>query len=220
MKGKQCVIIGAGEFVENNWKMMETIGGNFKSDYIGQHKKPLYIAADGGYFVYKMKGMIPDIWIGDFDSYHRGDNDVTKELVELSKEKDDTDMLAAIRIGFEKGCTEFHILGGTGKRVEHMLANLQCLQFIRNKNAHGYMYGDNRVFTIIKNESYLLKKNENKYVSIFSVSKKTKGVTLKGFKYPLMNATIKNDFPIGISNELVSEIGEICVKHGELLLVF
>jgi len=220
MKNKQCIIIGAGKYSKKDWKTMESLCGEIDSDSSSQNGEPLYIAADGGYHIYKKMGIIPDVWIGDFDSSVRNDNNVTKELIELSKEKDDTDMLAAIRIGLDRGCNEFHILGGTGKRVEHMIANLQCLSFLCKEHARGYLYGENRIFTVIKNERYFIQKRENVFVSIFSLTEQSLGVTLNGFKYPLINATIKKDFPIGVSNELANTQGEICVKNGELLLVF
>jgi thiamine pyrophosphokinase len=129
-------------------------------------------------------------------------------------------MLAAIRVGLERGCKEFHILGGTGKRFEHTFANLQCLSYLCNMDARGYVYGKNQIFTVIKNETFFIKKRENIYVSIFSITEESRGVTLSGFKYPLKDETIKKDFPIGISNELKESNGKICVKDGELLLVF
>lgn len=217
---KRCVIAGAGEYSEKNWETMEAMYKKNQNDSNGQEIETLYIAADGGYLIYKNKRIIPDVWIGDFDSYNRDDTDVTKELIQLSKEKDDTDMLAAIRVGLERGCKEFHIIGGMGKRIEHTLANFQCLSFLCRNGARGYMYGEEQIFTVIKNESYVIKKNENKYVSLFAMTGEAQGVTLSGFKYLLDDVTIKNDFPIGISNELVKNNGQICVKDGELLLIF
>lgn len=38
-------------------------------------------------------------------------------------EKDDTDTLAAVKLGLERECTDFWIYGGTGgKRLDHTLA--------------------------------------------------------------------------------------------------
>ena len=36
-------------------------------------------------------------------------------------------------------------------------------------------------------------------------------------KYPLENAVITNDFPIGISNEFLGEEAEVSVEDGELV---
>ena len=38
-----------------------------------------------------------------------------------------------------------------------------------------------------------------------------------GMKYPLENAVITNDFPIGISNEFLGEEAEVSVEDGELV---
>lgn len=41
-------------------------------------------------------------------------------------------MMAAIRIGLLEGCQEFRIYGGMGGRLEHTLANLQCLIYLNS----------------------------------------------------------------------------------------
>ena len=60
--------------------------------------------------------------MGDFDSAQESDMPQIAEIakiapdhvVVLPTEKDDTDMLAAIRIGLLEGCQEFRIYGGMG----------------------------------------------------------------------------------------------------------
>ena len=54
-------------------------------------------------------------------------------------------------------------------------------------------------------------------MSLFALTKKAKGVTIRGMKYPLENAVITNDFPIGISNEFLGEEAEVSVEDGELV---
>ena len=55
----------------------------------------------------------------------------------LPTHKDDTDMLAAIRKGLGLGYRQFQIYGGLGGRLDHTIANIQCLLFLHNRGAKG-----------------------------------------------------------------------------------
>jgi thiamine pyrophosphokinase len=224
MKKSICVISGAGEYNKKDVENMNEFLLLKGVDLASQESEIFYIAADGGISLFREEGIEPDVMIGDFDSSNFADESVTCEKIKLPVEKDDTDMLAAIRLGLERGCDEFHILGGTGMRLEHTFANIQCLSFLLEQGSHGYIYGENRILTMIRNESIKVfeenHKEERKFISIFAISDVVSGVTLAGFKYPLSNATIKKDYPIGVSNELLGSSGMINVKNGELLIIF
>lgn len=53
--------------------------------------------------------------------------------------------------------------------------------------------------------------------SIFSLTEKTEGIYLEGFKYPLKNGTLYFNNPIGISNETINEHIEISYSKGYLI---
>ena len=58
------------------------------------------------------------------------------------------------------------------------------------------------------------------YFSLLNISGEAEGVTIKNAKYPLENAEIKCDYPIGVSNEVIKgKTAEISVKNGQLLLI-
>lgn len=224
MKKNICVISGAGEYNKKDVENMNEFLLLKGVDLSSQEREIFYIAADGGISLFREEGIEPDVMIGDFDSSNFADESVTCEKIKLPIEKDDTDMLAAIRLGLERGCDEFHILGGTGMRLEHTFANIQCLSFLLERGSHGYIYGENRILTMIRNESIKVfeenHKEDRKYISIFANSDVVSGVTLTGFKYPLTDATIEKDYPVGVSNELIESTATIHVKNGELLIIF
>ena len=69
-------------------------------------------------------------------------------------EKDDTDTMLAVKTALEQGCDEVYLYGGTGgKRLDHTLANLQSLLYLRRRGARGYMYDDDFLWTVMENES-------------------------------------------------------------------
>jgi len=58
------------------------------------------------------------------------------------------------------------------------------------------------------------------YISVFSLDTESKGVTETGMKYSIDNYTMKNNFPIGVSNEFTGKNSSISVLDGTLLIVY
>ena len=44
------------------------------------------------------------------------------------------------------------------------------------------------------------------------------GVTLAGFFYPLQEATLKSDYPLGVSNVVTQDVAVARVRCGDLLM--
>ncbi len=208
---EKCVIIGAGE-----------IRGEEKQDVLDcLQDKVLFIAADGGMRYCRLFGIKPDVCLGDFDSADEEDTEffAGSLSVRLPREKDDTDMMAAIKYGMEKGCSEFLIFGGYGGRLDHTVANLQCLLYLRRRGCHGTMRFFGGEAFVLKNESIYFPAKSRGILSLFAVGGPAREVTLEGLKYPLTRATVSEDFPIGISNEFTGRESRITVEGGELLIV-
>ncbi len=68
-------------------------------------------------------------------------------------EKDDTDMMLAIKLGLSRGYREFAIYGGLGGRLDHTIANIQALTYLAGEGASGILYGDSYALTVIKDSS-------------------------------------------------------------------
>ena len=198
---KYCYIFGAGEYY--------AFKGTIPED-------AFVIAADGGYDVLLQKGVTPNLFIGDGDSVAKRP---TCERIELPEEKDDTDMLAAIRVGLELGYKEFHIYGGTGGRIDHTIANIQSLMFIKNRGGNGYLYDDKKVLSILQNETIWYNHSETGMISIFAMGDRALKVTETGLKYALNEAMVTKEFPIGISNEFIGTKSSITVENGTLLII-
>ena len=209
MPGK-CLIIGAGDLTMGEI----TVG---EEDYV--------IAVDGGLSYCGILNVEPDKIIGDFDSVSEKEKEAIRSLqeqvpglvMELPVEKDDTDMLAALKYGLELGYTDFRIYAGTGGRFDHTLANIQCLLYLKNHGATGYLVDGTGMILVIQNEAVHFRKELEGYLSLFSLGKEAKGVTIRGLKYPLEDYTLTNDYPIGISNEFIGEESSIQVEDGELV---
>ena len=177
----------------------------------------LVIAADAGLRCLERYGISADYIIGDFDSLSYIPQ--TPNVTVLSPEKDVTDMSAAITIGIEKGYDLYYLYGGTGGRIDHTIANLQLLADLAARKKQGFLFDNGNVITAIRHTTLSFKEIPSGYVSVFSHSEQATGVYLKGFKYELENAVLKNTFPLGVSNEFTGEQSSITVKNGTLLIV-
>ena len=184
-----------------------------------RHPGDYVIAADGGLRHLSKLGLKADLLIGDFDSLAKKP-ELAMQIITLPVEKDDTDMLAAIRYGLKKGYRLFHLYGGTGGRIDHTLANIQCLSFLAEQGARGVLFDRQFSMSVICDGSLCFDRASRGYVSAFSLSDQSKGVWERGLKYSLENATLTSGYPLGVSNQFTGEKSEISVKSGVLLIMW
>ena len=199
-----CYIIGAGEVMQTKLRADE-------SDFV--------ICADGGYKYKDLLGRECDMVVGDFDSF--GSVPTTDKKVVAPTEKDETDMMLAVNLGLEKGYRNFAIFGALGgERNDHSVANIQLLHYITSKGARGTIYHGEEVFTAFSDGTISLGAENKGYVSVFSLSDESRGVTIENLKYTLEGATLYSYMPIGVSNEFLGKECSIAVEEGSLLVVY
>lgn len=181
-----------------------------KGDYI--------MACDNGYSHAKARGIVPNIVLGDFDSYV-GKIERGIEILRAPTEKDDTDTMLAVKLALSRGYTRFLLLGATKGRLDHQMANFTVCAYIAECGAECIMIDDDSEVYAIKNRKITLKRRENWSVTVLSHSDKSVGVTLTGLKYPLNNATVTNTLPIGVSNEFAEDEATVQVESGVLFVI-
>ena len=201
----RCVIFGGGEIEDLRYAQNLLR----KEDYL--------ICADRGYAYCMSMGVAPDLVLGDFDSYS-GSVLPTCELLRFPVEKDDTDTMLAIKTALENGCKEIFLYGGTGGvRLDHTLANLQSLLYLRRRGARGWMYDRDFLWTVIENESLTVERTvEWGLLSVFCLGADASGVDEEGVQYPLKDALLTADFPLGVSNHILEPAARITVRQGAL----
>lgn len=207
---KRCVIITSFQ--------SSTLKDSFdfrEDDYI--------ICADNGYFHARLEGIKPNAIIGDFDSMDSDLEDLNSikdcEIIRLAVEKDDTDTLICLKYGIEQGFDDFFILGGLGGRLDHTIANLQTMSHaIDHGKSIWFLDGKNRA--TLRNPGKLLIQKLNGFkISLFTFTDFCEGVFISGVKYPLENCLLKNNFPLGVSNEFLEEQSQISHSFGKLLII-
>ncbi len=103
--------------------------------------------------------------------------------------------------------------------MEHSIANIQCLLYLKHHGAKGYIRDGNTLLTVIQNETVEFQPSMEGYLSVFAMGEQAFGVTLEGVKYPLAQAELRNDYPLGISNEFIGRKASVSVEKGMLLLI-
>lgn len=196
-----CYIVGAGEFF------------GFESMPLAQD---FVIAADGGLEACRRAGVVPRRILGDFDSL--GYVPQEGNVLQVPVEKDDTDMMLAVKLGLSEGYTDFYIYGGTGGRLDHTIANLQTLLYLTEQGAKGWLYDKMGKFTVVKNGKLELPAKKEGIFSVFAMNTAAVGVTIRGGQYGAENMTLLEGLPMGVSNHFVGNPVSIEVAEGTLLV--
>ena len=202
--------------------------GNYHPMEIQRDPDDFVIAVDGGLSHLIRQGIRPDFLLGDFDSLGPENAEIAagyramgdSSFLELPVEKDDTDTMAAAKLGIEKGYTEFLIYGGLGARLDHTIANIQTLAWILRQGGQGWLLDRETSVTVIGEGRFVIPESFEGTVSLFSLDTELRDVSIRGMKYNIENAAVGNDYPIGCSNETVNGMqGEILIGAGTALVV-
>ena len=175
------------------------------------------IACDRGYLHARRMGIVPDLIVGDFDSAPAPATAIPVEQV--PSEKDDTDTMLAARRAAGFGCTEAVIGCCFGGRLDHTLANLQTAAWLAERGVRVRLTGADTDAYVISAGVLRIPRREGWSLSVFSLTDRCEGVSIKGTKYDAERITATNAFPVGVSNCWISENAEISLQKGILLIM-
>ena len=215
--------------------MKDTIivsGGNIQKDFALDFLKrnkiehTCLIAADRGVGFFMGTDLEPDIAVGDFDSLSAEGMEYMESLthtkvIRLKPEKDDSDTQSAMNYAIEHGAKKIMILGATGNRIDHLMANFGLLILGRAKGVQVVLADKYNYMCLIESGTVLKKEEQfGKYVSFFPLDGNVCGLTLKGFKYPLDGYDLKaRDSGLTVSNEISDAEAEVTFESGSLLMI-
>ncbi len=210
-------------------------GGNIQDEFVSaflrrieerQGGYPLLAAADRGLAFFWRNGLEPDLAIGDFDSappetVSFAASLENTEIIRLRPEKDDTDTQAALALLLARGSRRIALFGATGSRLDHMLANISLLLYARERGASLCILDPCNRAELAKSPCVLKREEQfGRYVSFFALEGPVRGLTLKGFKYPLENYTLSlRDWGLAVSNEIAGEEACVSFEDGKLMMI-
>ncbi|MDD3336615.1 MAG: thiamine diphosphokinase [Eubacteriales bacterium] len=202
-----CYIVGAGAFTARDFTPDS-------GDYV--------IAADGGYRYVKAQGREPQLLLGDFDSLGALPENLpdSVRVKRFAVEKDDTDTGIALQTGYELGYRSFRLYGCGGGRLDHLFANMQCMGRYQKLGASVRLIDPSYDLYALHNQRLELPPRPlDTLVSVFCHGNSASGVNLEGLQYPLHNATLTCDYPLGVSNHYADERAAVSVEKGTLLVM-
>ena len=177
----------------------------------------LILAADKGYGYAERSGLVPDIFVGDLDSFFDENKIQSREIVRLQPEKDMTDTQEAIQIAVERGADSIFILGALGGRIDHTLANIQLLKFGLDRGVKVALADRDNYITLI-NAPVRVSRQNGRCLSLIPLTK-CEHVFARGVYYPLSDAVMDLGDSLGVSNEFTQEYAEIDPGNGLMLLM-
>ena len=167
----------------------------------------------------------PDYIVGDFDSVPKGLVDYYREeadvpIREFNPVKDASDTEIALRLCLGLNRKEIWILGGTGNRIDHLWANIQCLQIALDAGADARIVDSHNQIRLLDSD-ITLKKSEafGPYFSLFPLEMPVDELSIRGAKYPLQNHFLKPSDSLCVSNEFAEDEVTISFVYGKVILM-
>jgi len=205
-----CVIIANGE-LEYSEDISEII-----------RQAPLIVCADGGARHLKALDILPHAIIGDFDSMAPEDKLFFEEkkikIISYPSRKNETDSELCVSFALLNKATTITLLGVTGSRLDHTLANIFLLKKLAGLNIPARIIDKNNTIYVVI-DHIEIKGWPGQFLSILPITEKVAGITLKGLEYPLVNATIEMGSGIGISNVFKETKASVSVREGILIVI-
>lgn len=181
----------------------------------GQMAGARVIAADSGMMHAAALGVVPELWVGDFDS---AGSELAVQYSEVPREsfpaeKDATDGAIAIAEAIGRGARDFLLLGGLGGQTDHTMGLLgQGLDLARRGYSCLLTSGLEEAWPVVPGLWPLQFPAETRF-SIVPFGDLT-GLSLTGVKWPLVNRDVPLGATLTLSNVALGPV-EISLRSGQ-----
>lgn len=192
-----------------------SVNGDFVQRQIEKIRPRFLIGADAGLDFFYERNLTPTHAVGDFDSVCReaseffGENE-NVAFFRYPPEKDETDTELAMRLAVKLKPDGIYLMGATGTRLDHALANIGSLKTACDAGIKAALLDETNRVSLIKSGTRIEKSDfYGGYFSIFPLGSALENLTIKGAKYPLSGYTLKPLCGRCVSNEPLDETVEI-----------
>lgn len=150
------------------------------------------IAADGGMLHATPLKLVPELWVGDFDSTPQALADKWKNVPRQTHpvEKDASDGELAISEALRRGATSLILVGGMGGQLDHVLAHAGFLLALAKRGLDVMMTSGTEEAYGLASELELPFEKPGTRISVMPFTD-LMGFSINGVKWPLTNRGIK-----------------------------
>lgn len=174
----------------------------------------LLVCCDGAADALADAGLMPDLVIGDLDSISPARRKRFASVLIEDRDQETNDLTKAVNWCREHHIASITILGATGKREDHTLANIGLLARY-NREIRAEMVTDHGIFSVIRKPSRF-PSVPGQQISIFSLTPET-AITASGLKYPL-NGMKLTELWQGSLNEATGDSFTLRFTDGTLVI--
>ena len=208
---KKCVIVSGG-----------SVDDSFAMQMIENIKPDCVIGVDSGLnFLYRNQ-VVPTHIVGDFDSvspvviaHYKAQTDIP--IRQFNPVKDATDTEIAVRLAVELAVKELYLLGATGTRLDHVMANIQMAL---DQGMKAYILDECNRISVWEKEIRLCESERfGKYFSLFPLGGDAPDVSIEGAKYPLEHYRMSPFESRCVSNEYKDDEVVITFPKGTIVLM-
>jgi thiamine pyrophosphokinase len=180
------------------------------------------VAADSGLEHALALGRKVDLVVGDFDSADPAAVDAAvaagAEVRRYPAEKDQGDLELAVRAACDSGATQVIVVGGSGGRLDHLLANALLLASPSFDDIDVEALLDDTRITVIRRDARL-SGSPGDLCSLLAAGGPARRVRTMGLRYPLDHEDLLPGSTRGLSNQLSEPVATISLEQGTLLAV-
>ena len=174
----------------------------------------LIVCCDGAAEKLDAHGMEPGAIVGDLDSVSSALKEKYKNVLYPDNDQETNDLTKAVKWCLSEGIKDIVILGATGLREDHTLANISLLaDYSRDMKVR--MYTDTGIFESF-DRTVTIESFPGQQVSLFSINP-VLAVTSHGLLYPLQSLSLSSWWR-GTLNEAEGEAFTLEFERGQLII--
>ena len=147
---------------------------------------PLTVCCDGAADDFIARGGVPDIIIGDMDSLSDENKARYSDIIIHNPDQETNDQTKAVQYLLSRGITRIAIVGATGRREDHTIANIALTAEYMAMGAEVVSYTDSGCFIPCR-DNKRLQCTPNAQVSIFNIN--ATALRSEGLDYPIYDFT-------------------------------
>jgi thiamine pyrophosphokinase len=181
-------------------------------------KSAYVIAADSGFDHAHRLGVKVDLLVGDLDSISAAGLGLAGEIQQHPTDKNATDLAIALDAAARKKPSQVVVVGGSGGRIDHFLANAALLTAsVYSELKLTWLPGDAAIH-VVRDRLELLG-SPGDVVSLLPYGGPARGVSTDGLRWPLTDATLAPGTSLGVSNQMIDTTATVELDDGVLLTV-